>query len=219
MLKGLTANTEKVFRKLTDLQCINDYTLIGGTALALQIGKRLSEDLDFCKWSINLKTDKPEVDWYSIETELNTIGNVEGKDILGFDQANFIFEGVKLSFIAKQHNLSPVVQSSKIINTHIADIEAIGAMKVEVCMRRSNFRDYYDIYSILKEGFSLKIIINKAIKYSNNTLKTRDALHFLTNSKRFKQDKNFNLLEPVYNITPEEIEEYIKEIVLNEYPR
>ena len=36
------------------LNCINGYTLIGGSALSLQIGKRLSENLDFCKWSTNV---------------------------------------------------------------------------------------------------------------------------------------------------------------------
>lgn len=35
-------------------------------------------------------------------------------------------------------------------NLKIADIKSIGAMKMEVMLRRSNFRDYYDIYSILK---------------------------------------------------------------------
>ncbi len=86
-------------------------------------------------------------------------------------------------------------------------------------MGRSNFRDYYDIYSILKEGVSLKKIIDKAVKYLNYTLKTRDALHFLTNGKRFKQDKNFELLHPAYNISAMEIETYIKNVVLKEYPK
>ena len=219
-ISGLTKNTQENIEAVSLLPSVKDFILIGGTALSLQIAKRLSEDLDFCKWTTNIKTDKPTVDWYRIENELKTIGKVEKKDILGFEHVNFIMNGVKLSFFAKQYNLSPITNQVKILNNIIvADIESIGVMKIEVCMRRSNFRDYYDIYSILKEGISLKKIINKAVKYSNNTLKTRDALHFLTNGKRFKQDENFELLQPVYNISAIEIETHIKKVILNEYPK
>ena len=219
-LKGLTDNTRKQINAISQLRSINDFTLIGGTALSLQIENRLSEDLDFCKWTTSLKSDKPTVDWFKIENELKTIGEIEKKDILGFEHVNFIMNGVKLSFFAKQYNLSPLTNKIKIINNIVvADIEAIGIMKIEVCMRRSNFRDYYDIYSILKKGISLKKIIQKAVKYSNYTLKTRDALHFLTDGKRFKIDKSFELLQAIYDITPNEIEVYIKNMILKEYPK
>ena len=49
-MKGLSQQTEEIFKHISKLKCINNYTLIGGTALALQIGHRLSEDLGFCKW-------------------------------------------------------------------------------------------------------------------------------------------------------------------------
>ena len=219
-LQGLTKNTQKNIEAISLLPSIEDFILIGGTALSLQVAKRQSEDLDFCTWSTNLKTDKPTVDWYRIENELKTIGKIEKKDILGFEHANFIMNGVKLSFFAKQYNLSPVINKINILNNiTVADIETIGVMKIEVCMRRSNFRDYYDIYSILKEGVLLKNIIKKAVKYSNHTLKTRDALHFLTDGKRFNKEKNFELLKPVYNVSTEDIETYIKEIVIKEYPK
>jgi len=49
-MKGLSQHTEEIFEQISTLECIKNYTLIGGTALALQLGHRLSEDLDFCKW-------------------------------------------------------------------------------------------------------------------------------------------------------------------------
>ena len=45
-MNGLTKNTEKIFEAVSLLDCIKEYTLIGGTAISLQICKRLSEDLD-----------------------------------------------------------------------------------------------------------------------------------------------------------------------------
>ncbi len=103
-MQGLADKTNKIFEAFSKLNCLKGYTLIGGTALSLQIGKRLSEDLDFCKWLVSLKKDRPIVDWPVIEKELETVGAIESRNILGFEQVNFIVDGVKVSFIAKQGN-------------------------------------------------------------------------------------------------------------------
>lgn len=217
-MEGLAKHTEKIFKALSFLPCFKEYTLIGGTALALQINKRKSEDLDFCVWSKNLKKDKPKVNWPFIESELETIGKVTSRDVLGFDQVNFGVNGVRITFMAKQSNPSPVKNPVLILNNiTAADLVAIGAMKVELILRRNEFRDYYDIYSILKEGKSLKDLILSASKYSNYRLKTRDALGFLSNGNHFRKDKSFELLEPYYDIDHRGIEEYIKSLIIKEF--
>jgi len=217
-MQGLTENTNRIFEAISKLNCINGYTLIGGTALSMQIDKRLSEDLDFCKWSTNLKKDKPTVDWPTIERELNTVGNIDSRDIFGFDQVNFIIDGIKISFLAKQENLSPVKNTVKILNNiKAADLDSLGVMKVEIMLRRSEWRDYYDIYCLLKEGISLKAMINGASNYSNHRLKSRDALNFLSNSNNYKKDKDFHLLKPAFNIEGKSIEDFIKSVIKKEY--
>lgn len=201
------------------MNCIKDYTLIGGTAISLQINSRLSEDLDFCRWSTNLKSDKPTVDWPQIEKELTEIGNISSKDILGFDHVNFVVDGVKLTFITKQKNLSPVTQSVHILNNiKVPDLEALGAMKIELMLRRNLWRDYYDIYSILQSGITIKELVSKASSYSGHKLKTRDMLNFLSNGKNYKKDKNFHLMNPVYDIDENGIEKFIKTKIIQEYP-
>ena len=45
--KSLAPHTGKVFEIISQLECIKPYTLVGGTALSLQIEKRQSEDLGF----------------------------------------------------------------------------------------------------------------------------------------------------------------------------
>jgi len=97
-MEGLTKNTQNVFEKISLLPCIKDYILVGGTALSLQINKRLSEDLDFCKWTKNIKKDKPTVDWVQIEKELSSIGKISKRDILGFEHVNFILNNQLLLF-------------------------------------------------------------------------------------------------------------------------
>ncbi|HOS89171.1 MAG TPA: nucleotidyl transferase AbiEii/AbiGii toxin family protein [Prolixibacteraceae bacterium] len=217
-MKGLSLQTEKLLISLSELPFIREYTLIGGSALALQIGHRLSEDLDFCIWSKNLKKDKPTVDWPLIEKELQPVGKITSRDVLGFDQVNFIVNNVKLTFLAKQHHLSPLKTPVHLLN-HIccADVEAIGAMKLELILRRSEFRDYYDIYSILKEAWSLKKLVLMASKYSRHLLKTRDVLSFLSNGDNFRKDARFSLLHPVYDVDHRDIAAFIREIIFEEY--
>lgn len=214
-MKGLTPHTDKLFEKVCSLNCIKPYILVGGTALALQLEARLSEDLDFMSWKTD-KKHKPEVDWVNIEKELTEIGIIESREIWDFDHVEFIVSGVKISFYAS-NKFSPVVTPICVkSNLYIADIYAIAAMKMEVLMRRSNFRDYYDIYSILMNGANIKSIVQLATKYVGHLLSTKNLLAMLVDHKRFRVDSGFKLLQPIYNVTPIQIEEYLKtQIKLN----
>ena len=217
-MKGLAKDTEKIFESISTLPCLKDFILIGGTALSLQINKRLSEDLDFCIWTKDLTKDKPKVDWPTIEKELESIGGITSRDVLGFDQVNFIVNSIRFTFVARQANLSPVSNPVVILNNiSAADLMAIGAMKIELMLRRSEFKDYYDVYSLLKEGISLKKILEGALTYSNHRLKTRNALSFLSNGNNYKKDKEFDLLGPYYDIDHRGIEEFIKSVIIEEF--
>ena len=55
---GLAPQTSEVFERITCLECIKSFVLVGGTALSLQLNKRQSEDLDFMCWKKSAK-DKP----------------------------------------------------------------------------------------------------------------------------------------------------------------
>ena len=175
-MQGLSEESKRIFEAVSELNCIKEYVLIGGTALALQTGHRLSEDLDFCKWPLPQKSD---VDWPEINKELLSVFNSVQPDIPGFKQINFYVDKTRLSFYSNQFNRSPVTKPVKYLNNIvISDIEAIGVMKLEVMLRRSNFRDYYDIYTVLNEGILLKSIIEGAIRYSNHILKNKGYSEF-----------------------------------------
>jgi len=214
-MQGLSGETGRVFEPVSNLDCIKGYILVGGTALALQTGHRLSEDLDFCKWPLPEKSD---IDWPLILKELSLVFTKVEPDILGFNQVSFYADNTKLSFYSNQLYKSPVTEPIVFMNNiRIADVETIGVMKLEVMLRRSNFRDYYDIYSILNEGISLKSMINKATQYSNHILKTKDILNFISDGNNFRKDRQFDLLKPKYNISEKEIEDFVKSIILKEY--
>lgn len=208
-MKGLAPYTQAIFEAVSNLECIKPYLLVGGTALSLQIGTRQSEDLDFMKWRTS-KTENMEVAWFQIEKELASVGEIQHKDILDIDHVEFLVSGVKLSFYACP-KYSPVNNPVNYLNNiRLADVRSIGAMKMEVMLRRSNFRDYYDIFSILKSGVSINDLISLALSYSGHKLKSKNLLAMLTNSNRFTRDAGFDQLQPVYSVTAQEIEEFIK---------
>ena len=208
-MKGLAPYTQAIFEAVSNLECIKPYLLVGGTALSLQIGTRQSEDLDFMKWRTS-KTENMEVAWFQIEKELASVGEIQHKDILDIDHVEFLVSGVKLSFYACP-KYSPVNNPVNYLNNiRLADVRSIGAMKMEVMLRRSNFRDYYDIFSILKSGVSINDLISLALSYSGHKLKSKNLLAMLTNSNRFTRDVGFDQLQPVYSVTSQEIEEFIK---------
>lgn len=208
MRQGLTTNIDAIIEQVAQMECIKPYILCGGTALAIQIGHRKSEDLDFMTWRKS-KTEKPEVNWSAIEKEIKEkIGEIENFNMLGFDQVEFLVKGVKFSFFVSD-NYSPVSTPVDYLgNIRLADIESIMAMKMEVMLRRAKFRDYYDIYSILREGYSIHNGIEKALKLSRHKLSSKNLIAMMLGGQ-FAPDNNFQNLEAKYNVTKEQMRQYI----------
>ena len=205
-MKGLAPNVSKIFSSVSKLECIKPFVLVGGTALSLQLGTRLSEDLDFMRWKAD-KNDRLEIDWPGIKRGLETIGKVENVDILGFDHALFIVDGVKLSFYAAPRKRLPAMREITIQdNLKVADVVSIGAMKMETMARRSRFRDYFDIYSVLKAGADFGKMVAMAISHSGYTLKEKNLLAILSNGERFCKEDNFKQLSPIYDVTAADIQ-------------
>lgn len=208
-MKSLAPHTGQIFDAISQLDCIRGYLLVGGTALSLQIHNRLSEDLDFMKWRTS-KSEKMEVDWPTIRRELESIAPIDSMDLLDIDHVVFIIKGVKISFYASSR-YTPVADPVHVQNNlYAADLLSIGAMKMEVLLRRSTYRDYYDIYSLLQEGVQFKEMVDLALRHSGHVLHTKNLYAMLTNSLRFVPDSHFVHLEPKYDITPAEIESYIR---------
>ena len=216
-MKGLSQQTGKIFEQISKLECIKNYTLIGGTALALQIEHRLSEDLDFCKWRKN-RNDVVRIDeWKPITDELAKIGKVE-KNILDDNHIDFKVDGVKITFYADNEFKEPkeLIKRPFLNHIKIADVKSIGIMKVALMLHRNSHRDYYDIYSILKSGVPLKDIVYGAADYTEHRLKTKNIIAMLIDSEYVRIDKRFQELNPVYDFNlsflEKEISEKVKEL-------
>ncbi|MCD8044005.1 MAG: nucleotidyl transferase AbiEii/AbiGii toxin family protein [Tannerellaceae bacterium] len=215
MDKALVEKTKKVIKSISTMETINSYILVGGTALSLQIEHRQSEDLDFMRWQ-NRKGEKMDINISGIKKELSEKHTIDSINILEFNHIEiYIDGGVKLSFYAPERR-SPSIKSVPYLNNmKLADTDTIASLKMEIMMRRTMFRDYYDIYCILKDknADEIKKIIDNALKYSGHRLKSKNLIGMLVHSERFRNDSDFNHLQPKYDLSAKEIETFMIEKV------
>ncbi|MBP5365835.1 MAG: nucleotidyl transferase AbiEii/AbiGii toxin family protein [Bacteroidales bacterium] len=214
-MKGLAKHTAVIFNAISNLECIRPFLLVGETALALQLDHRLSEDLDFMKWRTSAQ-EKMEVDWAWIRKELESVASIQNMNLMDIDHVEFILEGVKVSFYASPKYL-PVTEPVHVLNNvYAADLLAIGAMKMEVLLRRSTFRDYYDIFVLLQHDIPFTKMVNAALEYSRHNLHTKNLYAMLTNGSRFCQDSYFEQLCPKYTVTSSDTESFFRQLILKQ---
>lgn len=214
-LNGLTEETQKVFEQISKLECIKNLYLCGGTAISLQLQHRKSEDLDFEQ--IITFGEKKELNISEIATEIQNNFPNSRKEILGNDHIIFYTDkNVKISFF-KPENRVPTLNKGFVYNNlkTVSKQDLLG-MKLYVINVRNTFRDYYDIYALLKAGCDLKKGIEYAGKFSKNKIHSKQIYTTLQTPVLFKKEKSFDLLNPTENIDSNQISNYIKTIIQKE---
>jgi len=219
MKEALVEKTLKVINAISKMEFVKSFFLVGGTALALQLKHRLSEDLDFMCWKQSIK-EKQSINIEKIKNELSKDFVINKIDIFENNHIEiYIDNGMRLSFYAPD-KIKPVIKPVHYLNNlTLADDNCIAALKMEVLLRRNEFRDYYDIYCVLKDKDTetTKQIINNALKYSEYHLKSKNLIGMLTNAERFKHNTSFAQLSPKYPITAKEIALFMVERIRNLY--
>lgn len=193
----LSENTRIVLEKIAPIAM--PFYLAGGTALALELGHRISVDLDFFSkntFSVSLLME-----------QLNTLGNLKIED-QSENTFNGSLDGVKISFFYYPY---PLLFSTKEYGgVFLADERDIGAMKVQAISSRGNKKDFVDLFVLLKL-YSLKELLNffnkKYEKFNYNQLHILKSLVYF-----FDADLD---PEPIYIniISWTEVKIFIKNIV------
>ena len=204
-MQGLAPKTLKILDRVSALNSIQGFWLVGGTGIAIQVNHRLSEDLDFCKWVPKSNVNNA-ISVKIIERELlDTFGNVRTNH-LSFDQVDFQVEGVKLTFFNEVGLNPPAFEPiSYIRNIYGVPLYFHGAMKVKTMFERITYRDYYDLYVLIYEGhMELKDLIIESIRYQPR-LDTAMILKRLSAWEMVKEESGFTHLSPKYSIGAEAI--------------
>ena len=129
-----------------------DFGLVGGTAIALHIGHRQSIDFDLFtnKPFENLKIRKEILRWSKIEAVLQDEN----------EQYTIVAGGVKITFLLYPFKIAVTKIFDAVIP--LPDMITLAAMKAYAFGRRSKWKDYVDLYFILKNHHTMKEIAQKA---------------------------------------------------------
>jgi len=134
------------------------FYLVGGTAIALQIGHRQSIDFDlFSKESI-----KPN----SIKNLLVKKGYFYNIIYEEFEQLHVLIDSVKLTFFTYPFEIDARINFNHIIN--MPSLLSLAAMKAFAIGGRAKWKDYVDMYFLLRDHFNIKEIERMAEKIFEN---------------------------------------------------
>lgn len=161
--------TLELLKKIQSIPEFQGTRLVGGTALALQIGHRQSVDLDF--FGI------VPYDTTTLVQLLSELGNII---VLQDSPAIHIFliNGVKVDFVDFKFpwRQEPLEEDG----VRLAQLEDIAAMKVTAAIGRGTKKDFIDIATLL-QIYTLKQILDfYQSKYPNSSLfmATKSLLYF-----------------------------------------
>ena len=129
-----------------------EYYLVGGTAIALQIGHRRSIDFDMFKLS-NLNACKTLEKLSKAKIPYLVTRRVS-------EQINLVIHTVKITFFQYPYAIEANVNFENTFR--MPDLLTLAAMKAYALGRRSKWKDYVDLYFLLRDYFSLNQIIQKA---------------------------------------------------------
>lgn len=128
-----------------------DFILVGGTAIALHIGHRRSIDFDlFSRLDFrNKRIEKNISRCYKIDiTHTNEPG-----------QYTFLVNGVKFTFFNYPYKIEAPIYLDKA--ARLPDLLTLAAMKAFALGRRAKWKDYADLYFIIKNYHPLAEISRK----------------------------------------------------------
>ncbi|WP_233243995.1 nucleotidyl transferase AbiEii/AbiGii toxin family protein [Tamlana fucoidanivorans] len=129
-------------------EVFNDFRLVGGTALSLQIGHRASIDIDLFSDARYGSIDFKQIDTYlgSNFKYVDYPKNIEpglGKAyFIGTDQTN----SLKLDVFYTDSYIQPPIIEDGI---RLATIEEVIAMKLDIIQRGGRKKDFWDLHELL----------------------------------------------------------------------
>lgn len=176
-LELMPARTRHVFEQLKNDARLKGFTLVGGTALALQIGHRISEDLDFNVFgqklplrSIDGVLDELAAAGSTIESlvtaEQKSRFKINTSENLDNYVQDYLIDGAKVTFHSRNESDRPKQQidflkaATKVKVTgegfDLLGVDGLFAMKSIVVYDRVKSRDIYDLMVLTRDhGYTL----------------------------------------------------------------
>ena len=237
-LEFMPEATQKNFARLKDDTRLASFTLVGGTALALQIGHRISEDLDFNIFGQKLPIkaidgllDELAAGGATIESLITSeqkLGfKINTSENLDHYIQDYLIDGAKVTFHSRNEGDRPKAQidflksaPKVVVSKGGFDLLGIGGllvMKSIVVYDRVKSRDIYDLMVLTRDhGYALDDIFAAIDTYQ--PIRNKDLEHFKSVVTGLialdKDDEGFSSIH--LNVRMDEIYKYFKKLI-NDY--
>lgn len=201
----LRPDTQALWDRLTLCPSLRGFVLVGGTALTMHLGHRVSEDLDFM-WS-----DKrlPEARikglhrWFD-EQDISLVPNDSAAAIEEFEesglslldyQRNYVAaDTVKMTLVAPEREVRVLLPHDPNAALRIASVEDIFRLKCLACADRSKSRDWLDLYLMLSSGRFAPIEVLRTFQTAGVPAKFDIAMRRLCQAAAQADDEGYETL-------------------------
>lgn len=188
------------------LPLINDfsksYYLVGGTAVALHLGHRRSIDFD-------LFTSSQRLNVKAIKDKIYSNGYGKYETLFEDDQQmHLMLEGVKVTFFCFPYRISAEQKFFK--NIKVPSLLTLGAMKAYALGGRNKWKDYVDLFFILKKH-TLREVSDAASALFAGAFNERLFKEQLTYFDDIDYAEEVEFL-PGFEIYPEQVKQFLTDI-------
>jgi predicted nucleotidyltransferase component of viral defense system len=181
----VTPLLKSILEKLMEAKEFNQFRLVGGTALSLYCGHRMSVDIDLFTEAEYGTIDFDGIEDYLVKqftyVDFNKLPVGMGKSyFVGYDSQN----AIKLDLYYTEPFIDNVVEIDAI---RMATIEEIIAMKIDVIQSTGRKKDYWDLHE-LKDQYNIKDMLAFHLKRYPYTHNEKQILNNFVDFKEANDD-------------------------------
>lgn len=173
--RTIEPRTLELLKSLMTLPSVDPFFLVGGTALALQMGHRVSIDLDLFTPEVFDKNHLLE----SLYPDFQVSVESESQQML----LTYI-DDVKVDFVKMGY---PILFPTLVVEgIRMLDIRDIAAMKLKAIAQRGSKKDFYDIYFLTDI-----LTIEEMLSIFQNKFKQHEVFHIVKSLTYFEDAEAF----------------------------
>lgn len=182
-IQTIEPNTLDLLKYIMQCPFLHNFNLVGGTALALQIGHRLSYDLDM--FGNNPLQHDDIIDYLQLKYKVTKINTSNKILILNVDNIKTDFVNYKYPLLDNIVEYDGIRMVSK---------KDIAAMKLNAIVGRGRKRDFVDLFFLLKE-----FTLDQLLQFYNLKFEDGSVMMVLRSLNYFddaENDSNINFCKP-----------------------
>jgi len=198
----MKGETQRVWEFLEHRKTLSGFVLVGGTALAMHLQHRMSEDLDFMIGQPKqprarlraLVRDAAEHGFnFSPSDRLQELQEFEdsGLDLHDYQRNYLVAGAVKVTLVAPDAELLPLLRAGLPDRPRVASPEEVFRLKCIACANRTRTRDWLDMFVLLDRGLLQPMDVYQTFQLAGVPTKFEIAMHRMCEGKVPPDDEGY----------------------------